>query len=159
MQVWRSQTREHSAGFTKLTTDRRIIVNKLPWLSSLTEPDSPRDYWSTLYVKYDVSKFSCLPEIIWIRDTTPFSTCWLRFAYQSQRTSLVPTPRAPVGSGDETSRVSDRYSDTTNNRTLIRGEISHADNRLHYGIEGWAYWIWQLKNGVRASIPASARTI
>ena len=33
-------------------------------------------------------------------------------------------------------RVSDRYSDTTNNWTLVRGEISHADNRLYYGNEG-----------------------
>ena len=56
-------------------------------------------------------------------------------------------------------RVSDRYSDTTNNQTLIRGEISRADNRLYYGNEDWAYWIWQLQNGVRASIPASARTV
>ena len=50
-------------------------------------------------------------------------------------------------------RVSERYSDTTNNWTLIHGEISNADNWLYYGNEGCAYWIWQLKNGVWASIP------
>ena len=34
-----------------------------------------------------------------------------------------------------TCRESDRYSDT-NNRTLIRGEISRADNRLYYRNKG-----------------------
>ena len=38
-------------------------------------------------------------------------------------------------------RVSDWYLDTTNNRTLIRGERSHAKNRLYYGNEVCAYWI------------------
>ena len=56
-------------------------------------------------------------------------------------------------------RVSDRYSDATNNRTLMREEISRADNWLYYGNEGWAHWIWQPKNGVRASIPAFAKAI
>ena len=35
-----------------------------------------------------------------------------------------------------TSREGDRYSDTTNNRTLIHGEISRADNQLYYRNEG-----------------------
>ena len=56
-------------------------------------------------------------------------------------------------------RVYDRYSDTTNNWTLISGEISHADNQLYYGKAEPIQWIWQLKNGVRASIPASAKAI
>ena len=53
-------------------------------------------------------------------------------------------------------RVSDRYSDTTNNRTLTHGEISQADNRFYHGNEGWVHWIWLLKNGARATVPASA---
>ena len=52
----------------------------------------------------------------------------------------------------------DRYSDTTNNRTLIHREISHADNQLYYGNEDWAHWIWQLKNGVGPSFPTSTRS-
>ena len=32
--------------------------------------------------------------------------------------------------------VSDRYSDTSNNRTLIRGEIICTNSQLYYGKEG-----------------------
>ena len=53
-------------------------------------------------------------------------------------------------------RVSDRYSDTTNNRKLTHREISHTDNRLYHRNKGWVYRIWQLKNGARATVPASA---
>ena len=30
--------------------------------------------------------------------------------------------------------VSDWYSDTSNNRTLIRGEVIHTDSQLYYGV-------------------------
>ena len=40
------------------------------------------------------------------------------------------------GSAISVHRVSDRYSDTTNNRTLMREEISCAENWLYYGNEG-----------------------
>ena len=40
------------------------------------------------------------------------------------------------GSDHPVTRVSDQYLDTTNNRTLIRGEISHANNQFYYGNEG-----------------------
>ena len=38
--------------------------------------------------------------------------------------------------GNEATRVIDRYLDTTNNRTLIRREISRTNNQLYYGNEG-----------------------
>ena len=53
-----------------------------------------------------------------------------------------------------TCRVSEQYSDTTNNRTLVHED---ADNRLYHGIKGWVHWIWQLKNGAWSSVPTCAR--
>ena len=61
-----------------------------------------------------------------------FSTC----CAASQVSKCNSDPSITEHMNNTVTRVSDEYFGTTNNPTLVQGEVSHADNQLYHGNKG-----------------------